>query len=114
MDYTKSEAYSYIYDTPNMEGNNQIIEGIDKEYRLSAMTDMQKKVQDKLDDFKQKHPNITEEDPEYAKLHKLNELNKFMLGMKEANNYQAKEIKILGKSALDSYIAQIYKDDDYT
>ena len=111
MDYTKSEAYSYIYDTPNMEGNNQIIEGIDKEYRLSAMTDMQKKVQDKLDDFKQKHPNITEEDPEYAKLHKLNELNKFMLGMKEANNYQAKEIKILGKSALDSYIAQIYKDD---
>ena len=107
LEFTKSEAYNYIYDTPDMQGNNQIIEGIDKEYRLTTINKSQKKIQDQIDVLKKK--DLKEGDPEYAKLHKLEELNKFMLGMAEANDYNAKAIKMLDKSAYDAYKAQITK-----
>ncbi|MBP3784887.1 MAG: hypothetical protein J6I68_16755 [Butyrivibrio sp.] len=108
MDFTMSEAYNYIYDTPDMEGNNQVIEGIDKEYRLTTINKSQKKIQDQIDELKKK--DLKEGDPEYDKLHKLEELNKFMLGMAEANNYNAKAIKMLDKSAYDAYKAEITKE----
>ena len=126
MEFATSEAYNYIYDTPNMQGNNKIIEGIDKEYRLTTIQDMRDKIEEKIDDIKKKNPDIQKQldeyrnnpetkdkrlTPELDKYNKLCEINLFLHGMEECNNYQAKSIKLLGKDAYDAYKADLYKDD---
>ena len=108
MEFTTSEAYDYIYDTPSIEGNNQVIDGIDKEYRLTRLTEMNSKIAVSMDKIVSQNPNGYKDDPKYKK---LEELKKFISGMMEVNNYKAKEIKIFDGSAYEAYKAEILKSD---
>ena len=92
MEYTRSEAYAYLYDTDDMQGNNEIIPGIDKRYRKNTFSDMLAKVNEKYD---------KESDGETKE--KLGELQKFLGGMVLENDYDTKSIKAFDKDAYMAY-----------
>ena len=146
IQYTMSEAYEYVYDTSSIEGNNQVIDGIDKNYRLKTLTEMHKNILGKMDEYIKKNPEVElaedklytierdkdkqpeaqqdkDKDPEQAKIEaqetldkhpeykKLVEMEKFLKGMMEANNYDAKGLKLIDENAYEAYKAELFKDD---
>ena len=95
MLYTRSEAYDFIGDIADMEGNNPIVEGIDKQYRASSL----KMISDKLNTQWEGEKN--DEDKKM-----ISELCDFMYGMAIANDYKAKAFDNFCKDAYDAYKAE--------
>ena len=94
MQYTRSEAYEFLYDTDDMQGNNEIIAGIDKHYRKNTFSEMLQKVSDRYE--KETDDKVKE---------KLGELKTFLGGMVLENDYDAKAVKEFGKDAYEAYKA---------
>ncbi len=99
MMYTRSEAYEYIGDTANMMGNNEIIEGIDKQYRKST-----------LDNISEKLGDSWEEEKDQESKNMIGELANFMYGMAIANDYKAKAMRLFCKDTYDAYKADYQKN----
>ena len=95
MTYTRSEAYEYLGDVANMQGNNHVIEGLKKRYQKTLMNEMSDKFRDKFD---------KETDEETKR--RYGELHKFMQGMVLDNDYEAKAIKLFGVDAYAAYKAK--------
>ncbi len=124
--YTMSEAYEYLGDIPNMQGNNEIIEGIGKQYRKKKLEEITDKIYQKYEDLESQEENQQENqegnqqenqqgnqadqkknvkiDEEMKR--KIGELSDFFYGMAIANDYDAKSIEIFGKDAYEAYKAK--------
>ena len=96
MYYTSSEAYAYIYDAVNMQGNNAIIDGISEKYGKLRLDDIARKLSNQA---KNENSDVNTKDM-------LWELACFMYGMTLANDYKAKQIKVFNKDAYDAYKAK--------
>ncbi|MCR5102480.1 MAG: hypothetical protein K6B41_14120 [Butyrivibrio sp.] len=97
MEYTRSEAYEYLEDVANMQGNNEIIEGVGKKFRLTTFENFNSDLVDKYWLGKE----VSEQDKARA-----NQMYNFINGMATANDYKAAQIKTFNKETYKAYKAK--------